>query len=585
MKKQILLAILALFLVVSACNAVSAASVNNSTTQLVVNNSLPVSSGSSASVVRKSAVKSVSALSAVDDVYVSKAGDDQSGDGSKAHPYATISKALTIVSSGGNIHILKGTYNEYGLTLDKNVNILGESQFNTIIDAKGKGNIFTINQGVNVLIQNLTLTNGAKQGSGSAIYNEGNMTVSGCTFTNNTASSSGGAIYNDWIMAVSGCTFTNNTAYDGGAIFNSWDMTVSGCTFTDNTATNSGGAIHNRITYGGSVILILNDCAFIGNNATLYGGAIFNGGTITAHFNRFVNNTAPQGNSIDTMQGPVDAKYNWWGSNKDPSGECSGDVNYGPWLVLTIKSSSDKTDVGGKVNVAADLQHDNNGVYHDPSEGHVIDGTVVSFSVDNGSLNPITVELVNGSAFTVFTAKNVGSANVSATLDKETVTTKLTVSQSKTSLTVVNVTAVAGKVVSVTAVLRDENGNALAGKTVTFNINGVTFTAVTDASGVAVFKYTPTKEGVYPVNASFAGDDNYLSCAASGVLIVNSSKPVKPVKPDSGSGDSHSGISGDNNKVHAADVIGLQKTGLPLNYLILAIFAVFSGLIMPRRKN
>ena len=788
MKKQILLAIMALFLVVLACNAVSAAPVNNSTTQLAVNNST-ASSGHSAPATQKSVVKAVSASAANGDVYVSKTGDDKTGDGSKAHPYATISKALEMVSSGGNIYILKGTYNEAGLTVDKNVNILGESQVNTIIDAQGQGNIFTINQGVNVLIQNLTLTHGSIQGSGGAIYNRGNLTlkdcifkensifgnggaiynvgtltlssatfngniadkggavyntgtlkvssstftdnsalgfeggavynegnltltnstfaandaesgsavlnvgtmaVSGCKFNDNTAGKAGagavnnsgtatlsgctftgnfagnaGAVYNKGKLTLKNCTFTGNTAINyGGAIYNEGTMTVSGCTFTGNNATQSGlaGAIYNvgtmnvssctfvgnkAMTAGGAIVndeggnttlkdctftnnteigaegfgagavanigtmtlsgctftgnsanqggailnggpLTVNGCTFIGNTANYYGGAITNSdGDITAHFNRFVNNSAVAGSAIfnyetgEETTGSVDAKYNWWGSNKDPSSEFSGPVAYGPWLVLTINSSSDKTVPGGKVTVTADLQHDSNGVYHNPSEGHLMDGTAVIFSADNGSLNPIAAELVNGSAVTSFTAKTVGLANVSATFDNETVATKIAVNKSKTSLTVVNVTSVAGKVVSVTAVLKDENGNLLAGKTVAFAINGVTFTAVTNASGVAVFNYTPSKEGVYTVNANFEGDDNYLGSDVSGILTVTSSKPVKP---DSGSGDDSSAAGGVN-KAHAAGVISMQKTGLPLNYLLLAIFAVFSGLVMPRRKN
>ena len=696
MKKQILLAVLALFLVVSACNAVSAAPVNNSTTHLAVaDNNSTASSGHSASV-QKSAVKTVSASAANGDVYVSKTGDDQTGDGSKAHPYVTISKALAMVSSGGNIHILKGTYNEASLTVDKNVHILGESQVNTIIDAQGQGNIFAINQGVNVLIQNLTLTHGSIQGSGGAIYNRGNLTlkdcvfkensmfgnggaiynvgtltlskstfngnvadkggaiynvgtlkvnsstftdnsalgfeggavynegnltvtnstfaandaesgsailnvgtmaVSGCkfngntagkagagavnnsgtatlsgctfngnhpsdggavynkgkltlkncTFTDNAANENGGAIYNDKesTMEVNGCTFTGNTAGSAGAIYNVGTATLTGCTFTGNTASFACGAITNdegstmtlkdctftnntanksqsmgagaigntgtmtlsactfignSANQGGAILnggpLTVNGCTFIGNTANYYGGAIANiDGDITAHFNRFINNSAVAGSAIfndesgEETTGSVDAMYNWWGSNKDPSSEFSGPVAYGPWLVLTINSNSDKTVPGGKVTVTADLQHDSNGVYHDPSEGHVMDGTLASFSADRGSLSPITVKFVNGSAVTVFTAKVLGSASVNATLDNETVTTQITVNQ------------------------------------------------------------------------------------------------PKPVKPDSGSGDNSSSTAAGVNKVHAADVISMQKTGLPLNYLILAILAVFSGFVMPRRKN
>ena len=593
MKKQILLVFLALLFVVLACNAVSAAPVNNSTTHLAVaDNNSTASSGSSAHA-QKSAVKAVSAYAANGDVYVSKTGNDKTGDGSKTNPYATISKALEAVSNGGNIHILKGTYNEYSLIIDKNVHIMGESQTNTIVDAQCKGRIFAVDRGFNVLIQNLKLTNGfITKGSGGAIDSSCALTVINCTFTGNSADFKGGAIDCDVDnITVSGCTFIGNTAgIGGGAIANYGNLTVTGSTFTGNNATTSAGAIggeggnmaisgctftgnnadrggailfengnlnvsgctftgNNAATFCGAVgclgTLTVSGCTFTGNNAATFGGAILNAGTLTvrgstftgnkadqggavfnmqgtftvngctftgnqatmgaaiasssgsntAHFNRFANNSATQGNAIYNMGGSVDAMYNWWGSNSDPSGEFSGDVDYGPWLILTVKSGSAKNDVDGEVTLNVDLQHDSNGVYHDPSEGHVMDGTVVTFSTESGSLSPFAVKLVDGSGVTVFTAKAVGLASVNAAFDNETIITNLTVSQLK------------------------------------------------------------------PV------------------------KPVKPVKPDSSSGEEPSGISGDNNKVHAADVIGMHKTGLPLNYLVLAILAVFSGLVMPRRKN
>ena len=743
-----------LFLVVSACSAVSVAYVINSTTQLAVNNDSTASGGHNAPSVGKSAVKSVSELSAASDVYVSKAGDDVTGDGSKAHPYATISKALIMVSSGGNIHILNGVYNEYSLTVDKNVNIIGENQVNTVIDAKGQNNIFIVAKGFAVSIQNLTLTNGLTLNCGGAVRNDGNLTLEDCTLSDNNACYGGAienygnlnmgdctfnanivskeyfegsAIRNDGTMAASGCTFTRNnaTVMGSGTIYNKGTITsLSGCTFTGNNAQVCGGAVDNEgiinmvgdctfinntaYTFAGAIYnggtVTVRDCTFTGNNATQGGGggAIVNGGTmtvsgctftgnnattsggaidnehsgaITAYFNRFVNNTAAYGSAVYNAGVSVDAKYNWWGSNKDPSGKLYN-VNYGPWLVLTINSTSAKTVPGSKATVTADLQHDSNSVYHDPSGGHLMDGTVVSFSTDNGSLDPITANLVNGSVVTVFTAKAAVSASVNATFDDETATTQMVGGQLKTSLTAEDMAALPGKAVSLAATLKDENGKPLVGKSVDFDVNGttgsvvtdafgvavfnytpsklgtfdwttkfagdsdyvgsdakalltvsdklktslttgnattspgkvvglaatlkdengkplaaktvnfvvdgVTGSVVTDASGVAMFKYTTSKEGVYTFKTSFAGNNNYLSSAAAGVLTVNGSKPVKP---DSGSGDDSSAAAGGVNKSLAAGVIGMLKTGLPLNCLVLAILAVFGGLIILRKKN
>jgi hypothetical protein len=64
---------------------------------------------------------------------------------------------------------------------------------------------------------------------------------------------------------------------------------------------------------------------------------------------------------------------------------------------------------------------------------------------------------------------------------------------------------------TLTATLTDLNGTALAGKIVTFTINGLSKTAVTNGIGVAtVYIILDKAPGIYTVNASFPGDDCYL---------------------------------------------------------------------------
>jgi len=275
--------------------------------------------------------------------------------------------------------------------------------------------------------------------------------------------------------------------------------TLSACTFIGNIANKYGGALY---TYG---ICNVTSCTFKGNTATHNGGAIYANGDIfvtilTAHFNRFVNNNAGTGNAIYSYDGSLDARYNWWGSNENPkniSNLIAGQadkVDAGSWLVLTITPHKNSIDTGGKIAVIVDLLHDSNGVYHDPASGHVPDGTVVTFSVSNGTLNPITAELINGSATTTLTAHNEGKSIIWATIDNQTVST-----------------------------------------------------------GVTVNPVKPT-----PVD------------------------PVKPVplKPDSPNSDNNGT---QHNTVHAASTVGLQKTGMPLNYLLLGLMMVFGALGLRRK--
>ncbi len=61
-------------------------------------------------------------------LYVAKSGDDTTGDGSANLPYLTISKALTIATSGTTIFIFPGTYTE-DITFVPSVNLTAASKF------------------------------------------------------------------------------------------------------------------------------------------------------------------------------------------------------------------------------------------------------------------------------------------------------------------------------------------------------------------------------------------------------------------------------------------------------------------------
>ena len=180
-----------------------------------------------------------------DNVYVNVThGNDTYGHGTIDSPYQSINKGISEVNDGGTVHIAAGTYtgsDNQGLTINKNITIIGEDQKNTIIDAENNTQIFTINQqGVTVKIINLTLTQG--KGDGGAINNQGTINVINCTFTRNTADY-GGAIYNDGTLNVINCTFTRNTADYGGAIYNGGTLNVNDCTFNSNNLNHNQGPI------------------------------------------------------------------------------------------------------------------------------------------------------------------------------------------------------------------------------------------------------------------------------------------------------------------------------------------------------
>ena len=252
-------------------------------------------------------------------------------------PKNTIPNAINTVAVNGTIHIEPGTYKENNITIYKNMNIIGGSPANTIINGTNKNTIFTIYPGVNVTISNLTLTLG-KNSFGGAIVNMGKLTLVNSILNHNTATTMGGAVWNDGTMSMSNSTLSYNTANgDGGAILNSAKLTILTSTLSHNTVTinNGGGAVFN---YG---TLTITSSALTNNNAT-YGGAILNSNITSIEYCQIIGNTASLGSAICSFNETVNAKYNWWGSNSNPTNKMYGNVNVSPWLTnpLTVTSIS-----------------------------------------------------------------------------------------------------------------------------------------------------------------------------------------------------------------------------------------------------
>jgi predicted outer membrane repeat protein len=430
------------------------------------------------------------------DIYVSPNGDDTTGDGTISNPYSTIQKALTNVDDGGTIHLASGTYTgtgNYGLTLSKNVVIVGEDQTSTIINAAGLSNIFTINSGIIVSLTNLTFANGTAT-NGGTIFNKGTLNVSNCTFTGNTVTTYGGALYNNkGALNVSNCTFTNNAATTGAAIYsnNGISCIVIGSTFTSNKAVKGGGAISSN-----------------GNNSNT-----------TVNFCSFVNNTATTGSAIYSVSGTINAEYNWWGSNSDPSSQIysGGTINYTNWLYMTLTTNSTTIANGSTCTVTVSFNNIYNGTTVtsiDSTNGTILNGNVVTFSSTYGSFDPITTITVNGTATTTLTANDTRIINVNAKTDNQTLSTYLNGIFSIISVN--NVTGIIDSTLNLTANLTDCDGNALPSKTVTFTVDGNSYNVKTDNNGIATLNYQVNEDGIYTVTASFAGDDYYFECTNNG---------------------------------------------------------------------
>ncbi len=463
-------------------------------------------------------------------IYIDTHGNDSWNGLSATHsgltgPKLTIQNATQTVNKGGTINIANGYYSkskDNNITIDKNMNIRGQSETGTIITGSNTNWIFYILPGVNVTISNLSLINGTKsvkqnKNFGGAIYNAGILNIYDSTFNGNTvngASNYGGAIYNVGKLAITNSDFTYNSAISntdtgGGAICNSGNMTIknssftknfatglvmtlggaiyndggtssnlvtiTGCNFTDNTANPErpkGGAIYNSgfmsvvsssftgntAFIGGAIdndygTMIVFACKFTNNVAKTNGstgGAINNYGTLTAtsntfknntaddggaiytnntshmHFNQFVGNKAGDGSAIESGGGIADATLNWWGTNAGPTTNIFGNVTVSPWLVLKVTAKPNIPN-NSQTTITANLLYDNNGVYHNPLNGHVLNGIPVTYTTTLGTITS-PANTVNGNAVSTF--KNVsktGNSTVYTKLDNQTIKTLITI--------------------------------------------------------------------------------------------------------------------------------------------------------------
>ncbi len=152
-------------------------------------------------------------------------------------------------------------------------------------------------------------------------------------------------------------------------------------------------------------------------------------------------------------------------------------------------------------------------------DGNTI-GTVNTDSTGKATLNYIIDEGLTPGVHS-WSVSYAGAMND----NPSTATATLTVNPAATSLALAKASGKAGATVNLTATLkRSTDKMLLAGKTITFSVDGVAVgTATTDSNGVAVLAYTidsMATKGVHPASATFGGDTMYLTSTANSTLTV-----------------------------------------------------------------
>ena len=102
------------------------------------------------------------------------------------------------------------------------------------------------------------------------------------------------------------------------------------------------------------------------------------------------------------------------------------------------------------------------------------------------------------------------------------VVAKITVDTQKGTLLVPNKSyAASAKIKTLTVTFKTAKGNPIAGKWVTFKVNGKTYKAQTNAKGLASVNVSLNKKGTYSFTAKFAGDSTYTAVNKTGKLTIN----------------------------------------------------------------
>jgi len=246
---------------------------------------------------------------------------------------------------------------------------------------------------------------------------------------------------------------------------------------------------------------------------------IASGGTKSTSFSV----TAPSTTTIGTKSVSFKVEYNdFRGVSQSEVGTASIIVSkLGTSITLSLQPSLLKKD--SSTTITAKLVDGNNNPLANKN---------INFNVGTTSLGSTTTDS-SGNAVKTYTANldagtYVVNASYSGAIDygSSSATNILIVNPFSTALTINVPSAIQGKSVTITATLKDENGNPIQNVNIDFQLyDGSSWKSIgsdtTDSSGVASVTYTPSSTGTFQVKAVFSGTTNYSqSTSTTGSLGV-----------------------------------------------------------------
>lgn len=257
--------------------------------------------------------------------------------GTREHPYQSITNALEHAKDGDTIFVHNGTYYEH-VVVNKSVSLLGEDRDSAIVDGNRTGNVISIiTDYVSITGFNLKSGGMGPEDYGSGIFVD--ATARGVNISCNTIMYNyyGIRLQHSDSNTVSGNTITNN--YDGISLYSSDDNMVSSNTVSSNiyggiSLSYSGVNVvsGNTITsnYNGITLEFSSDNVVSGNTIfsnNNYGVSLY-GSSNTIYLNNFNNTNQVWSNSPSVWEDGKEGNY--WSNYKgqDMDGDGIGDTPY-----------------------------------------------------------------------------------------------------------------------------------------------------------------------------------------------------------------------------------------------------------------
>ncbi|KUK74720.1 DUF11 domain-containing protein [Methanobacterium sp. 42_16] len=546
-------------------------------------------------------VATISASTAADTIYVDNATGSDGNDGlTPTTAKATIQNGTDTVDPEGTVYVADGTYNEQ-VVINKNLNLIGQSQSGTIISGTNTGRPVTINQAT-VTLTSFTIQDGNNVQFGGGIYNYfGNLTVNNCIIQLNTATISGGGIYNMFgNLTVYNSLIQQNTASSSGGGISNYGTDpsfINHSTIQQNTANGyGGGGVYN----GG--YLIITDSNILQNTGTL-GSAILKrtGNSLVVNFCRIYGNTGFY-SIYDDSASPVNnnVEDNWWGANAPQFSQL---LRYIPfpthWLYMTINATP--STIGNRetslVTVSFNNRSDGTTVTpFNPAVGHIPDLTPVLFETDLGNLGSKTINrlTLDGIATATLTADETpGIAKVNGTTDAQEVSTDVTIipkSSLYLKVTPSKTNPVPGDTVTYSLKVGNNGPDPAENVVMTYTIpEGLEFAGASDDVG-NTWTYDPvTRTITWTLGTVPMGDPTLLlqmRYLRAGFYLINPLLSTTTYDPTLNQETQSLTVNAQNIATAAvlANTVGMKSTGVPLAGMLLALLMVITGFYTARRK-